>query len=63
MVRIGNNDRNNRWLIEYAIAYCNIPPLLEMMSLVTRKLSIGLLHPCTLKLEPVTHAHVLKLRC
>ena len=35
MVRIGNNDLNNRRLIEYAIAYCNIPPLLEMMTSVT----------------------------
>ena len=53
MVRIGNNDLNNRRLIEYAIAYCNIPPLLEMMTSVTRKLSIGFLHPCALKLEHI----------
>ena len=53
MVRIGNNDRNNRWLIEYAIAYCNIPPLLEMMTSVTRKLSIRFLHPLALKLEHI----------
>ena len=52
-VRIGNNDLNNRRLIEYAIAYCNIPPLLEMMTSVTRKLSIGFLHPCALKLEHI----------
>ena len=53
MVRIGNNDLNNRRLIEYAIAYCNIPPLLEMMTSVTRKLSIGFLHPYALKLEHI----------
>ena len=55
MVCIGNNGLNNRRLIEYAIAYSNIPPPLEMMTSVTRKLSIGFLHPCTLKLEHISH--------
>ena len=32
IVRIGNNDLNKHRLIEYAIAYCNIPPLVEMMT-------------------------------
>ena len=55
MVCIGNNSLNNGRLIEYATAYSNIPPLLEMMTSVTRKLSIGFLHPYTLKLEHISH--------
>lgn len=60
MVRIGNNNLNNPRLIEYAIAYRNIPPLSEMMTSVSRKLCIGFLHPCTLKLEHISHPRMRK---
>lgn len=63
MVRIGNNDQNNRRLIGYAIAYCNIPPLLEMMTSVTRKLNIGFLHILVcVKVEMLIRKLVTRLR-
>ena len=62
MVRIGKNDLNNRRLIEYAKAYCNIPPLLEMMRSVTRKHRI--LVPVYSKVGThFTPSSALKLRC
>ena len=38
-------------LIEYVMSYCNIPPLLKMVTWLTRKLSAQFLHPCILKQE------------
>ena len=43
-------------LIEYVMSYCNIPPILKMVTWLTRKLSTQFLHPRILKLEHFFHS-------
>ena len=43
-------------LIEYVVmSYCNIAPLLKMVTWLTRKLSAQFLHPC-IKLKHFLHS-------